>query len=333
VGRVGLGGFEISMTQPSWHSKTFRDGLVQGRIEEITPTFVRLAWLSATRTERAVVADEEVKAGLMKGGEDVPLEGGRRIKVTRVDAGGRVTLDTPDGAKTLAIEGDPKRLVEDAELRKKLVSIGKDYAVSILPALSDFAHGKAFVAVYAKLHLYKRGEPLDEDAAWRVTPVALPNGHLLGVNVSNDKAIELTPDHPAANGPTHAFRITTTWASGELETFSVDDGKTEGKNKERVPAKGRASIDFIAGNGPTIESIRARSGIAAPSGPVAAPPPPAAPAPPPAPPEPPKISWREDPVGFARPHFAFIGGGAAAGFVLAWILGAFRRRRPKHELY
>ncbi len=330
-GRVGLGGFEISMTQPSWHSKTFRDGLVQGRIEEITPAFVRLAWLSATRTERAVVADDEVKAALVKGGDDIGLDGGRHVKVTRVDAGGRVTLDTPDGPKTLSIEGDPKRLIEDADARKKLVFIGKDYAVACLPGLSDFAHAKAFVAVYAKLHIYKRGEPLDEDAAWRVTPVALPNGHQLGLSVTNDKAMELAPDHPAANGPTQSFRITTTWSSGELETFGVDDGKGEGKSKERVAAKGRASIDLIAGNSPTIESLRARSGIAAPSGPVAAPPPPAT-TPSPAPVEPPKVSWRDDPLTFARPHFPWIGGGAAGGFVLAWIFGAFRRR-PRREVY
>jgi hypothetical protein len=326
-GRVGLGGFEISVTQPSWHSKTFRDGLVQGRIEEVTPSFVRLAWLSATRTERVVVADEEAKGALVKGGEDIALDGGRHVKVTRVDAGGRVTLETPDGAKTLAIDGDPKRLVEDADARKKLLFVGKDYAVACLPGVSDFAHGKAYVAVYAKVHVYKRGEALDDDAAWRVTPVALPNGHLLGIGVTNDKAIELTPDQPAANGPARAFRVTTTWSGAELETFGVDDGKGEGKG--RVPAKGRASIDFIAGNGPTIESLRARSGIASPSGPPTAAPSPAAPPPTPVPPEPPKTSWRDDPVGFARPHFPWLGGGAAGGFLLAWIFGAFRRRSPR----
>ena len=323
-GRLGLGGFEISMTQPSWHSKTFRDGLVQGRIEEVTPAFVRLAWLSATRTESAVIADVEVKGALAKAGEQIALDGGRHVKVTRVDAGGRVSLDTPDGAKTLAFDGDPKRLVEDAEARRKLLFVGKDYAVACLPGASDFARGKAFLAVYAKVHVYKRGEALDEDAAWRATPVAFPNGHLFGVSVANDKAIELTPEHPAACGPAQSFRIATSWNAGELDTFGVDDGK--GDVKARVAAKGRSSIDLIAGNGPTIESLRARSGIASPSGPP--PPAPVTSTPPPTPPPvtAPAVSWRDDPEGFARPHLPWIGGGAAAGFLLAWILGAFRRR-------
>ena len=325
-GRIGLGAFEISMTQPSWHSKIFRDGLVQGRIEEISPAFVRLAWLSATRTESIVVAETEVKGGLVKGGEEIPLDGGRRVKVTRVDPG-RVSLETPDGAKTLSIEGDPKRLVEDTEARKKLVSIGKDYAVVCLPALSDFGKGQAYVSVYAKLHTYRRGEALDGDTAWRVYPVAFPTGHVLGVYVVNDKAIDLSPEQASVKGPAGAFQLVTTWAGGALETFGFDDAK--GGHGPRVAGKGRTSIDLVAGGGPTIESVLGRTGIAPPpdATPAAVAPPAASAAPSPAP-APAAPSWRDDPVGFARPHLAWLGGGAVVGFLLAWLLGSFRRRPP-----
>src|SRR5262249_49413444 len=75
-GRLGLGTFEVSLSQPSWHSKIFRDGLVQGKVEEITPAFIRFAWISGTRTESVVVAEDEAKSGRFKGGEEVPLDGG-----------------------------------------------------------------------------------------------------------------------------------------------------------------------------------------------------------------------------------------------------------------
>jgi hypothetical protein len=241
-----------------------------------------------------------------------------------------VNLDTPEGAKSLAADGDARRLVEDTESRRKLVAVGKDFAVVCTPALSDFAKGEVHLGVYSGVHAYKHGEVFDGDAAWRVYPIALPTGLVVGLYVVNDRAIELRPDAPTVAGPAGSFKVVTTWSpSGELESFGVDDAK--GGQSARVSGKGRASIDMLAGGGPTIESLVGRSHLAPlqDSGSRATPQPSAAqPATPAssAPPAGASRSWRDDPVAFAKPHLAWVGGGALLGFLLAAVFGVMRRR-------
>src|SRR5262249_19640336 len=141
------------------------------------------------------------------------------------------------------------------------------------------------------------------------------------------KPLELRTDAPSLAGPGGSFKIVTSWgASGDLEAFGIDDAK--GGQSARVSGKGRASIDLLAGGGPTLDSLMRHAHLQplreTGARPVEAPSPSAAPVPPA--PVHPTPNWREDPVGFARPHLPWVGGGAAIGFLLAAIFGMMRRR-------
>jgi hypothetical protein len=301
----------------------------------LTPKFVRFGWLSSTRTDSIVVADKEERAGNVKTGDEVALSGGGKVKVVGVDgAARRVRLDTPDGPKVLSVD-DPKRLIEDTEARRKLIVVGKEFAIVCSPARSDFGKNEAYLGVYSKIHVYKNGEAFDEDARWRVYPIAFPSGPVLSVYLVNDKPIELRPDSPTFAGPAQVFKLVTTWgSSGDLESFGIDDAK--GGQSARVAAKGRSSIDLLAGGGPTIASLRGRvtslseSGAPAASAGSAQPAtsPPASSAPPSEPAGP--IRSPADAIAAARPHSRWMLGGVAAGFIVAMLLGAFRRRRPTY---
>src|SRR5262249_18582618 len=146
----------------------------------------------------------------------------------------------------------------------------------------------------------------------------------------NDKPVELRPDAPTFAGPTQTFKLVTNWGTGgALESFGLDDAK--GGQSARVAAKGRSSVDLLAGDGPTIESLRGRvASVEAPAAPAAAPAQPgssSAPAPPPSTTEPAQgpIRAPADLISAARPHSRWMLGGFAAGVIIAMLLGAFRR--------
>jgi hypothetical protein len=338
-GRVGLGGFEVSLNQPAWSPKTFRHGLFQGRAEDVNPRSIKLAWLSATRTDAIVLADKREFGGRVKTGTEIPLAGGKKIKVVRVDASKRVDLETPEGARTLSVDPDARRSLEDTEVRKKLVFVGKEFAVALDPSQSDFPKVEAHLEVHSGLHVHKHGEPLDVDPAWRVYPLATYAGRVVGVHMVSDKPIELTPAAPTADGPGGSIRLLTSWTpGGELEWFGVDDGK--GGKSPRVPAAGRASMNLVAGSGPTAESLLAHTGAAAAASLAAAIPQPSgatpdagATAPASSAAAAPAAPAPTDPIAIWRPRAPWIGAGAAAGLLLGFLIGRAGggRRRNRYD--
>ncbi|MEJ7732757.1 MAG: hypothetical protein WKG00_26590 [Polyangiaceae bacterium] len=334
--RVGQGAFEVSATQPSWNNKTFRQGFFQGRVDEVTPKSIKLAWLSATRADSLTLADKHEMGGRVKTGSEVPLAGGKKIKVVRVDAPGRkVELDTPEGVKTLSANPDPRLTLEDIEGRKTLIAVGKDFAVAFDPAQSDFTTQEAHLEVYSGIHTYSAGEPLDVDPAWRAYPLATPAGRVVGLYLINDKPIELTPAAPTADGPAASMKLQTTWSSaGDLETFGIDDAK--GNKSARIPAKGRSTMNLIAGGGPSADAVLSRVGASAaaeigsllPGASVAGTPDAGAPgATVPAPGTPPAVT--DAMMTVWRPRLPWIAGGAAVGFLLGFLIGRPGRRRAR----
>jgi hypothetical protein len=337
--RVGQGAFEVSATQPSWNNKTFRQGFFQGRVEEVTPKSIKLAWLSATRADALILADKHEMGGRVKTGSEVPLAGGKKIKVVRVDAAGRrVELDTPEGVKTLSANADPRRTLEDSEAKKTLIAVGKDFAVAFDPAQSDFTTQEAHLEVYSGIHTHKAGEPLDVDPAWRVYPLATPAGRVVGLYAINDKPIELTPATPTADGPAGSMKLQTTWSSaGDLETFGVDDAK--GNKSARIPAKGRSTMNLIAGGGPSADAVLARVGTSA-AAEIGALLPGASPAaaasgaadagaPGATTPAPGTAPAATDAMAVWRPRLPWIAGGAAGGFLIGFLIGRPGRRRAR----
>ena len=339
--RVGQGAFGVSATQPSWNNKLFRQGFFQGRVDEVTPKSIKLAWLSATRADTLTLADKHELGGKVKAGTEVPLAGGKKIKVTRVDGPGRVELETPDGVKTLTANADPRRTLEDSEARKTLVAVGKEFAVALDPAQGNAGTQEAYLEVYSGIHTIQAGEPLDVDAGWRAYPLATPNGRVVGLYAVNDKPLELSPATPSADGPAGSMKLQTTWSSaGDLETFGIDDAK--GNKSARIPAKGRTTMNLIAGGGPSADAVLARVGTSA-AAEVGALLPGASPAnaldagspgapgsttTPPAPGTPPVAT---DPMAVWRPRLPWIAGGAAVGFLLGFLIGRPSRRRVVRE--
>jgi hypothetical protein len=322
----GLGSFEVSISQPAWRARAFREGMTQGRVEDVTDKQVRFAWLSGTRTDAIVLADKLERGDKLKKGDEVGLPGGRKVAVTVVSPGRFVTLDTPDGSKTLAAPPDLSVLPEDSVVRKRLIALGNDWAVVLNPALSDFPAGQAQLFVYSSVRGYRNGELLENNDQWRVWPTALPNGHVIGLFVTNDRPVELSAKSTTLEGPAKVFRLVTEWSSsGELASFVVEDPK--GTRSAPVSGSGLHSIDLIAGAGPIARSLLARvksAEAAAAEGGDAGATPPAPSAPAAASP-----MFREHPVAYVKPHLYWVLGGAGAGFLLAAIFGVMRRRRKQ----
>jgi hypothetical protein len=323
--RYGSGNFEVSTTQPAWRAPLFRNGLVQGSVTEVTAKQVKFGWISSTRTNGIVLADKEERGGKLKANDEVALPGGRKIKVVAVSPAKSVSLETPDGAKTLVAPPDLKVLPEDSDARKKLILLGKDWAVVLNPNLSDFPKGEAQLYVYSGTRSHRNGEPFEGDASWRVWPTALGNGLVVGVLLTNDKPLQLDPKSPKVEGPGGNFKLVTSWNGEELGSFHVE---YKGERSPDVTGSGRKSIDFVAGGGPTVASVLSRTRVESGGVPkdtaAAATPAPAGSATPEAGPTP---TWRTDPVGWARPHLLWLAGGAGFGLFLAIVIGLMRRRK------
>lgn len=326
-GRYGVGAFEVSTTQLGWRQTIFRNGLEQGLVSEATPKQVKFGWISSTRTEGIVLADKEERGGKVKAGDDVALAGGRHVKVVTVSPGRSVTLETPDGPKTLLAPPDPKVLPEDTESRKKVMVLGKDWAVAMNPGLSDFVKGEVHLYVYSGTRSFRNGEMYPGASGWRVWPTALPNGLVVGLLVTNDQPLSLDSKSTKVEGPDHSFSLVTTWKGEDLASFRVEH---RNEKSAEVTVTGRANLDFVAGGGPTASSILARTSIgvsAASVTPTETTPAPAgsAQAPPPAP------TWRDSPVAWVKPHLYWALGGFVFGLLIALVVGLGRRKRQPWE--
>ena len=261
-GRLGSGSLELSVTQPGWHAKTFHYGLHQGRVEQVTEKELRLGWLSGLRTDEVVLAEKREFAGQLAQGAETALGGGGRLRVLRLDPGARqIDLDTPDGKKTLSAGGDLRALPADSALRKRLIAVGSNYAFVLVPEASDFAARRAHVEVYSGLHRYRHGDVVPDARSYKAFAHAHYTGAVHGLTWVNDQPLELTPESPNLEGPARTFKLVTRWSKqGQLESFELEDGK--GGRSAAVAAAGRKSLDFLAGAGPTIESILARAAAA-----------------------------------------------------------------------
>jgi hypothetical protein len=327
-GRYGLGVFQVSTTQPAWHPPLFRSGLQQGNATEVTPKHVKLGWLSSTRTDAIVLSDKEERAGKVKAGDDVPLAGGRHVKVVTVSPARTVSLETPDGPRTLSAPPDPRLLPEDADSRKKVIVLGKDWAVSMNPALSDFTKGEVHLYVHSGTRAFRNGESHPNAAGWRVWPTALPNGLVVGVLFTNDQPLSLDPKSAKLDGPDGSFTLVSTWKDDALDSIRVEHRNEKSAD---IPVSGRKNVDLVAGGGPSANSIRSRTTLEAasvvtpaPAG-SALPAADAAPAPGPAP------TWRDNPVAWAKPHLLWVLGGFVVGVLLAVLLNLGRRRKQSWE--
>lgn len=323
-GRYGLGAFELSTTQLAWRQQIFRNGLEQGLASEVTPKQVKFGWISSTRTEGIVLADKEERGGKLKAGDEVALPGGGRIKVVTVSPARTVSLETPDGAKTLQAPPDPKLLPEDSESRKKVILLGKGWAVSMNPALSDFTKGEVHLYVHSGTRSYRNGEALPGGSGWRVWPTALPNGLVVGLLVTNDQPLSLDPKSDKLDGPEKSFQLVTTWNGEDLASFRVEHHNEKSAD---VPVTGRTNLDFVAGGGPSASSILARATITSAGGSTPAPSASAVPVADAAPAPAPAPSWKENPVAWAKPHLFWVLGGFVFGLVLALLINLGRRRR------
>jgi hypothetical protein len=326
-GRYGQGAFEVSTTQLGWRQPIFRNGLEQGLVSEATPKQVKFGWISSTRTDGIVLADKEERGGKLKAGDDVALAGGRHVKVVTVSPARTVSLETPDGPKTLQAPPDPKFLPEDTESRKKVMVLGKDWAVAMNPGLSDFTKGEVHLYVYSGTRSFRNGEMYPGATGWRVWPTALPNGSVVGLLVTNDQPLSLDPKSSKLEGPDQSFTLVTTWKDEDLASFRVEH---RNEKSAEVPVAGRNNLDLVAGGGPTASSIlgRASIGVSAPSAEATdTTPAPAssAAAPPPAP------TWRESPVAWVKPHLYWVLGGFVFGLLLALLVGLGRRRKQSWE--
>jgi hypothetical protein len=324
-GQSGAGTFEASVTQPGWRPKVFHHGLVQGRPDEVTPKQIKFGWLCALRAESVTFADKLERGGKLKNGDEVPVGSGK-VKVTGVTPMRTVTLETPEGAKTLTAPADPNTAAEDSESRKKLIVVGKEFAVVLNPKLSDFTKGEAQIFVYSGIHTYRNGEAFD-GAEFKAWPTLTPNALVEGIVVTNDKPIELDAKKPSFDGPEGAFKLVASFSDGgDLRSVRLEKG--DAKTAE-ISMKGRASIDLVAGSGPTPASVfsRARKSAAEPSAEpsdAGAPAAPSASATEPAAPA--DVSFKENPVAYTRPHLFWALGGAVFGFVLAALFGMMRRK-------
>jgi hypothetical protein len=253
---AGTGSLSLSTTQPGWGADTFRQALYQGKVEEVSPrSGVRFAWISATRMDEIVLADKHEFGAKLKTGGEIPLSTGGKITVNKVDgAAKRIELSTPDGPMVIDANFDWKLLIEDTAARRKVVLLGKTFAVYLIPFFSDFESGEVHLEAFTGLIRIKNGEPFPLDPAWRAYPIGCYTGHNSGVYLVNDKPIELSPEKAVVTGPQGAFKLVTRWsAAGELTSFGIED--RTGKASAQMPAKGRKSINFLAGDGPTLFSL------------------------------------------------------------------------------
>jgi hypothetical protein len=252
---VGAGTFALSTEQPAWNPNPFRRGLYQGDILAVTPGEVSWKWLSSNRMDAIYFADRTEFRGELHVGESAKLASGGEVKLVSVQPQVKhIELMTPDGPRTLSADIDASRLPEDAEARKKIIWRGDKKAIVLIPMGTSLEAGTAYLAVYSNVRAFRWGEPVDDDPAWRVYPIGCYTGHSGGLYFVNDKPIELTPEQPSVSGPERAYQLTTTWdANGTLRSFHVED-RDGGKTLE-VPAADRQSVNFIAGDGPTVRSL------------------------------------------------------------------------------
>jgi hypothetical protein len=251
---AGVGAFVVSTTQPVWAPKVFRHTLYQGSVDEVTPAAVRFRWLSSNRMDSVVLAGKTEFSGLVEMGKDISLPGEKRFRVVEIDVGNRqVSVETPEGPHRFSFDFDPKLLAEDTSARRKVLWVGKDFAAFLNPLLSSLEEGKVYFDIYSQLRTLRYGETVGEAPAWKVYPIGCYTGHVAGLYVVNDKAVELSPEQPVMMGPEGRFKLVTEWSAQELRSFHVEDAK--GGKSFSVPAAGRKSINLLAGEGPSVQGI------------------------------------------------------------------------------
>ena len=241
----------LSSTQPGWWGMKFTQLYNQGQAREVNRERMVFDWLSGVRTDRMLLADEKVFAGLAKAGQEWKA-GQYVVRLLAVDEkAGTVRIQVLDGA-TVKLERtlgpvNNERLNEDTASRKALVFEFGDIAGFLVPGADTFKDGQANLKLYAKTSSLRYGDTYAGDPRFAVYPVACPTGHNFGFMLVNKEEIRITPG-TSVDGPEKYFKVVVGKIAGnEVQNWHVED--KDGNKSINLGGAGVSNIDLVLGQG------------------------------------------------------------------------------------
>lgn len=247
----------LSPTQTGWWGggKRFAQLYNQGQANTVTRDKMVFDWISGVRTDRMLLADQTLFAGMAGAGEQWQA-GARTVRVAGVDsAAGTVRIEVLEGGKVVYAKtlGPVKKelLIEDTGARKALVFEYGDIAGFLSPwpepVQGGTTDGKANLKLYAQAYSLRYGADFAADPRFAVYPVGCPTGHNFGFMLVNKQEIRIAPGG-SVTGPQGYFSVVVDQLQGDqVLAWHVRD--KQGNRSHNLGGAGIRNIDLVLGQG------------------------------------------------------------------------------------
>ncbi len=241
----------LSSTETGWWGMKFTQLYNQGQAREVNRERMVFDWISGVRTDRILLAEDKVFAGLAKPGQEWKI-GQLTVKLIGIDAKAgtaRIQVVEGDSVKLERTLGpvNMERLIEDTAARKALVFEYGDIAGVLVPWPNAIQDGQANLKLYGKTSSLRYGDTYARDSRFSVYPVGCPTGHGFGFMLVNKEEIRIAPG-ASVDGPEKYFKIAVDQISGnDVQAWHVEDDK--GNRSVNLGGAGVANIDLVLGQG------------------------------------------------------------------------------------
>ena len=242
----------LSTTETNWWEGTrFAQLYNQGQAREVTPKQLVFDWISGVRTDRLLMASQQIFAGWAKPGQEWRV-GERTVRLVSLDEpagtakiqvlqGNRVVLD-----KTLG-PAQTDLLIEDSGARKALLFEYEDTAGFLVPWPKAVQDGKAQLKIYGDVFSIRYGADYAADARFATYPIGCPTGHNFGIMWTNKAEIAI-PSGGSVTGPEGYFKIVVERVQEkEVTAWYVED--QQGNRSVNLGGPGITNIDLVLGQG------------------------------------------------------------------------------------
>ena len=242
----------LSTTQTNWwEGKRFAQLYNQGQAREVTPKQLVFDWISGVRTDRLLMANKKVFAGLATPGQEWRV-GEHTVRLARLDEqAGTATIQVLEGSrvvldKTLGpVQTD--LLIEDSGARKAVLFEYKDIAGFLVPWPRALQDGKAQLKIYGDVFSIRYGADYPDDPRFATYPIGCPTGHNFGIMWTNKAALSIPPGGNIT-GPEGYFKIIVEHLQGnEVAAWHVED--QQGNRSINLGGAGVTNIDLVLGQG------------------------------------------------------------------------------------
>jgi hypothetical protein len=242
----------LSTTQTNWwEGKRFAQLYNQGQAREVTPKQLVFDWISGVRTDRLLMANKKVFAGLATPGQEWRV-GEHTVRLARLDEqAGTATIQVLEGSrvvldKTLGpVQTD--LLIEDSGARKAVLFEYKDIAGFLVPWPKALQDGKAQLKIYGDVFSIRYGADYPDDPRFATYPIGCPTGHNFGIMWTNKAALSIPPGGNIT-GPERYFKIIVEHLQGnEVAAWHVED--QQGNRSINLGGAGVTNIDLVLGQG------------------------------------------------------------------------------------